>query len=246
MTKKHKGHKGSKGGKKKGAVRKSFGNAPKSKVKLSQLKIVDFAGRPEMEKVRLRYAYKNSFTTTGGNISNFQIKMNSLYRPVIGGPADVAQGSAALYALYTNAMVYSSKINIKFWAGSAGDDEPVRFAVVPCTAAQATALSAFSDLMTVADVPNARSRVFSPGDKLPSLNHTAYVPQIYKGVNQTLEEMMVTNTYAAAVNSDPSNLCYWLVAIQNFAGNTNNNIQYEITVEYDCVFYNPIQSNIVQ
>lgn len=238
--------KAKKGGKKKGKVAKSFGNAPKSKISLNQLKIRDFAGRPEMEKVRLRYAYKSSFTTAAGAMSTLQIKLNSLYRPVIGGPADVAQGSAAMYQLYRQSMVYASRINIKFWAGSAGDDEPFRISVTPCTAQNATALAGFTDIMQVADAPNSRSLVFSPGDKLPSLNHTAYVPEVSKGLRQTLEEMQATNQLSASVGADPTNLVYWLLCFQNFAGNTNNNVQVEAVLEYDCVFFEPIYTNITQ
>lgn len=238
-------------------VRKMFGgksrtgfkrnaNNPKSGMAVSGLRISDFSGRPEMEKVRLRYGTTSAFTVVGGAATYLQIKGNSVFKPYPGN-TDSAGGQATMFSLYDRCLVYASRISLRLWSDTSGNSEPFRAVIAPCNGSQYTAWSAASNIVTLYDNPNFRKAVYSPGSSMLNLKHACYTPQILFGINQNLKELMAqTATLAQATGADPSSLSYWLVGMQNFAGTTTLDCQIEVVIEYDCVFFRSVGSNMQQ
>lgn len=239
-----KGSPHTKGFRKTGRTR-SVPTNPKSKVTVDHLVIKDFSARPEAEKVRLRYSTTSAFTVVGGAASYLKIKLNSTYRPWPSN-TDSAGGSATLFSLYKKCMVYASRIDVRLWSDTSGNSEPFRAVVCPVTNDQYTGYSAASNIVTLYDNPNFHIARYAPGDKLLHLNHSAYVSQIFNGTNQKIREMLASNAYSGESGTDPSNLIYWLVGLQNFAGTTTLDCQLEGIVEFDCLFYQPISTNMQQ
>lgn len=241
-----KGKKKASGWKKTGKVRKGFSkSAVSSKIQVNQLQIKDLSGRPEMEKVRLRYATTSAFTVTGGVASYLKLKLNSLYQPW-GTNTDSAGGTATMFSLYRKCMVYASKVDIRLWADTSGNSEPFRAVICPVTPTQYTGFSGATNIVTLFDSPNFKVARYAPGDKLLHLSHSAYVPQVERGVNMSLSEMLTQNNYSATSGTDPSSIFNYIVGFQNFAGTTTLDAQVEGIIEFDCVFYEPISTNMLQ
>lgn len=220
-------------------------NDPSSKVEINSLVIKDLQGRPEMEKVRLRYATTSAFTIAGGAASYLQIKANSVYRP---WPAntDSAGGQATLFSLYRKCMVYASRIDVRLWSDTAGNSEPFRAVIAPCTSSQYTGYSAATNIVHLVDNPNFHVGRYAPGDKLLHVSHTAYTSQIYLGANIPIKDMLINTNYTGTSGVDPSAMTYFLVGLQAFAGTSSLDCQLEGIIEFDCLFFEPISTNMTQ
>lgn len=196
--------------------------------------------------VRLRYETTSAFTSTGGAASYVQLKGNSIYRPYSGN-TDSVGGYSRMYADYTYAQVLKSTVTVRLWGGVAGQDEPFRIVLLPCTSTQYSVYSAFTNIAQLWDVPHARQVLFSPGGKLPVLRSSAATQQVYFGNSTERGQEFAAGGitgYGAATGLDPTTLWYWLIGYQNMAGTTTTNQQAQVQIEYDVRFIQPVSTPV--
>jgi len=202
--------------------------------------------QPDSVIVKLRYETTSAFTSTGGAASYVQIKGNSTYRPYSGN-TDSVGGYSRMYADYEYATVLKASIKIRLWGGVAGQDEPFRLVVVPCTSAQYAVYSAFSNVAQLWDVPHARQSLFSPGGVLPTLTSWGTTQSIIFGNSEEKGQEMTAGslaTYASTTGVDPATLWYFLIGYQNMAGTTTTNQQAQVSIEYIVRWFRPVATPV--
>lgn len=194
-------------------------------------------GTPDRVLVKLPFKYSNSFTTTAGAIGFASVKLNDCYRPWPSVTLSAANYST-WFALYTKCCVKASSIKMRFWSdvSATADAEPFRFAIVPCTGGLQTNILAKTSVIDVSNYPHARMADYSPGAVMPALKHYMTAADAYAGQHH-VDEAASTAWSISTGGAAPANPVYWVVAFQNFAGGSNQNVQFEADMEFYCEFY---------
>ena len=203
------------------------------------------AGQEDVELVRMRYETTSAFTATGGAASYLQIKGNSIYRPYPGN-TDSPAGYQRLYTQYATAIVLGSRVTVRLWSDTgAGVQQPFRIAAVPCTSAQYTIYSAYSNIAALRGVPHATEQLFSPGAAVPTLKASGTTAQVLLGFkNESAVESLPNAGFSAASGADPSTLWYHLIGLQAMAGTTTLNAQLQVLIEFDVMFRTPVATAV--
>jgi len=202
-------------------------------------------GTPDVTTVRLRYETTSAFTSTGGAASFVQIKGNSIYHPYVGN-TDNPGGYARMYNDYQISTVVDCHVTVQLWGGVAGQDEPFRLVLVPCSYSQYSVYSGFSNVCQLWDVPHCKQATFSPGGKLPVLKARAQTAQVLLGYRQedSTESIASETGYNGTTGADPTIVWYFLLGYQNFAGTTTTNQQAQVSIEYTVQFKRPIATPV--
>lgn len=208
---------------------------------LNRIQIRNPGGVPDRAMVKIRYQTTSSFTSSGAGAPSFlQIKQNSIYRPYPGN-TDSCANYQRMYAQYRKSLVVASKVTVTFWTGTNGTSSvPFRTVIIPCTAVQYTAYSAYTNISSLWGVPHARQAEYSPGGQMPRL--TGYTTTAALAVAQKHEEALDVSSpiYVGFAGADPTTLQYFLVGYQAFAGTTAIPTQAQVQIEYYVKFYEPV------
>jgi hypothetical protein len=200
------------------------------------------AGQEDVEFTTMVFETTSAFTSTTGATSYLQIKGNSLYHPYPSVSTSPA-GYARMYTQYALAEVISAKCEVVLWSGVSGQDEPFRIVVLPCSSGQYSTYSTYSNVSSLAGVPHAVQGVFSPGGVMPRVSAVATSASIYYGERkENVSAESVSGSFSAASGADPSNLWYFLVGYQNFAGTTTTNQQAQVKLTYKVKWYRPVST----
>lgn len=207
--------------------------------------IKNVGGLPDRQYVKLKYATSSAFTTVGGAPSFVQLKLNSIYRPYASN-TDSDGGTATMFSRYRNCVVHGSRVTVRLWSSSTGAvPEPFRMVLVPCTLAQYNVYAAYSNIVTLQDVPHSKMRLVSPGAVMPTLS--AYCPtQSIAFGTQKQNDIRLLDSYWAVSGVSPTNTMYWMIAYQNMAGTTSLDLQAEVTIEHYCEFWSMVVSTLPQ
>ena len=202
------------------------------------------AGQEDVEYTTHRYETTSAFTATGGAASYLLHKGNSVYRPYSGN-TDSVGGYARMYTQYRKSLVVGSRIEVKLWCATTGVQEPFRIAVFPCSVAQSTIYTAYTNIAQLRDVPHCKEVLFSPGSKMPTIRAEATTAQVLDGVRRNLEDAeSAIGKWEGTTGADPTTLWYFGVGYQNMAGTTTNNLQAQVMIEYKVKWYEPVATAV--
>jgi hypothetical protein len=202
------------------------------------------AGQEDAEYTTMRYETTSAFTATGGAASFLLHKGNSIYRPYSGN-TDSAGGYSRMYTQYRRSMVLSSRIEVRLWCGTSGVQEPFRIILIPCTVAQSTIYTAFTNIAQLRDVPHAVERLFSPGASMPVVKAASNSAALLLGTGrEDGKEVIGASSYTATSGADPGTIWYFAVGYQNLAGTTTNNLQAQVMIEFKVKWFEPVATAI--
>jgi hypothetical protein len=206
------------------------------------------AGQEDVEFTTMRYETTSAFTATGGAASFLLHKGNSVYRPYSGN-TDSVGGYSRMYTQYRRSLVIASRIEVRLWCATSGVQEPFRIAVFPCTVNQSTVYTAFSNIAQLRDVPHSQERLFSPGDLMPRIYAKGDSASVVNGHSRMTRDDLITEAtissgWTGTTGADPGTLWYWGVGYQNMAGTTTNNLQAQVMIEFDVMWFEPVPTAV--
>lgn len=196
------------------------------------------SGFPDKYRCKLQYVYQNKFTLAGGAITFAQAKLNSAYRPLIGGPATSAGGYQNTFSNYTRLLVRGSSAHVRVFDEAGGSPaEPMRIWLCPLTATQYTAYSGggVTNISSLENVPHSHTLIYAPNDGMPRIGGYMNAATLYTG--DTEAKIETDLRWSSTVNTDPTTIAYWGIAMQNLAGTSGLTVQFEIKLVYYCEFY---------
>lgn len=212
---------------------------------LNREKLSNPGGAPDVELVKLKYETTSAFTATGGAASYLQIKQNSVYRPYPGN-TDSCGGYQRMYALFRQSYVAAAKCTVRIWSATGtSSQEPFRVILIPCTSAQYTVYSAYTNIAALQDVPHAKQVLFSPGGELPSITVYSTTGALRVG-QKRLQEGDLLGSLSGTSGVDPTTLQYFIVGLQSMAGTTTLNCQIQVSMTYYVKFFEPIAVAVQQ
>jgi len=205
------------------------------------------AGQEDCEITTMRYETTSAFTATGGAASFLLHKGNSIYRPYSGN-TDSCGGYARMYTQYRRSMVIASRIEVRLWCGTSGVQEPFRIILIPCSIAQSTIYTAFSNIASLRDVPHSVERLFSPGASMPKITAKGSNATVLLGdakeSGAEFQSLNASTGFFGTSGVDPGTLWYFAVGFQNMAGTTTNNLQAQVMLEYKVKWVEPIATAV--
>lgn len=199
------------------------------------------SGQEDAETCTMVYETTSAFTSTAGAASYVQVVGNAIYHPYVGNTDSVA-GYSRMYTQYEYSMVLSASVDVRLWGGVSGQDEPFRICIVPCTSAQYSVYSGFTNIAALAGVPHCKQGIFSPGGVLPRISAKGTTATMIIGDSREtgIEEIINDGSYKAASGARPNTLWYFLIGYQNFAGTTTTNQQAQVKITYRVKWSRPV------
>lgn len=206
------------------------GRSSHHRFKMTDIQTVsNLSGDPDKLRCKMTWAYTSAFTLAGGNVAFANTKLNSIY--AVGSGGNSVAKYAVMYGRYARSWVRASSIYFRCWADdSASNPEPFRIMVVPVTSSANTTYGAYTNLNSFEAVPHAKHAMYSPGAEIPTVKHYFSPTALYMGSEAI--SMSTDVRWSGTTGVDPTTLAYWLIGLQNVAGTTSTNVQYEIVMDY--------------
>lgn len=188
---------------------------------------------PPSRRGTLTYSEMVTLTTGSGVFgTQAQFRLNSLYDPNSTGAGHQPNGFDELSTAYSKYRVDACRWTLLFTTPGAANDIKCAVIVQP----NATAGLTSGNLWVVNENPNGYyGALSSNGDRRCILTGVVDCAKL-AGVSKT--KYMAEGDYSAAINNNPSITQYLTTAIACYDGTTAVSCQVEITMEFDCVFYN--------
>ncbi|UYD39156.1 MAG: capsid protein [Wigfec virus K19_615] len=208
-------------------------------------KIKNIAGLPDSAFVKLNYSSTSAFSLSGTGAPTFvKLKLNSVYQPYVGN-TDSSGGQARMYSSYTRSVIRGSRVNVRVWSDTLGNQEPLRIVIIPCNLASYNTYSAYTNIVALKGVPHSKLKLYSPGAQMPSLSAYCSHSMIQYGDNKH-HDLIADANASSTSGTDPAVVNYWLIGFQTMAGTTALDVQAEISITHYCEFYRQVASSIPQ
>lgn len=176
---------------------------------------------------KLKYADRNTFTTTGNVIATYLWNMNSIFDPDRTGTGHQPYGYDTLATIYQKYRVFAFRYRITLITEAAG--EPITWIVTPQN--HASAASAVSLAM---EEPRSISKISQLGIRTMFKGKVS-LPRI---AGQTSSQYRAGDYYSAVINADPAEIM--CLRLTSFSAAAVTFI-YTITLEYYVEFFDPLQ-----
>lgn len=186
-----------------------------------------------MKYISLKYSETFAQSTTNALGSALIFKINSLYDPNGSLGGHQPYGFDQLSALYGRYRVLRCKYKLTFGTSTG----TIHVLAVPTSGALANAIASDTTFWTASEMPRAKHNIIGGGGA-PAIhiNGSVSLPSLF---GSTISEYKADDRYSAAVNNDPTAICYLNLGFLNPTVSTVIT-QTQVELEFLAELYQPI------